>query len=140
MSKRGRRTSVSRNRYREYQTVAEHFFAAANDALELEYWTAAGLLIVHSAIAYTDALCIQQSGQKSSGENHEDAIALLDEVVAGGDEKAKAINQLRRIIEEKTRVSYLGDLYSPRTGRRPLEATQEISQLGGNSAESLALP
>jgi hypothetical protein len=80
--------------------------------LELEYWTAAGLLIVHSAIAYTDALCIQQSGQKSSGDNHEDAVALLDEVVAGGEEKTKAINQLRRIIEEKTKVSYLGDLYS----------------------------
>ena len=112
MAKRSRRTSVPRIRSRQYQSVAEHFFVAAKDSLELEYWTAAGLLIVHSAIAYTDALCIQQSGQKSSGDNHEDAVALLDEVVAGGEEKTKAINQLRRIIEEKTKVSYLGDLYS----------------------------
>jgi len=112
VARRGRRSSVPRNRYKQYQTVAEHFFAAANQALELEHWTAAGLLIVHSAIAYADALCIQQSGQKSSGENHEDAVALLDEVVAGGDEKTKAVNQLRRMIEEKTKVSYLGDLYS----------------------------
>ena len=33
--------------------------------------------------------------------------------MAGGDEKTKAVGQLRRIIEEKTKVSYLGDLYGP---------------------------
>ena len=104
MSKRGRRTSVSRNRYREYQTVAEHFFAAANDALELEYWTAAGLLIVHSAIAYTDALCVQQSGQKSSGENHEDAIALLDEESPAGTRKRR--RSINYVESSKRRLKY----------------------------------
>ncbi|MDP2886358.1 MAG: hypothetical protein Q8P51_15185 [Ignavibacteria bacterium] len=41
--------------------------------MELGYWTAAGVLIVHAAIAYADALCIRSAGEKSSGENHEDA-------------------------------------------------------------------
>jgi hypothetical protein len=109
---RSRRKPVSRNHFIQYQKVAEHFFVAAKDALELEYWTAAGVLIVHSAIAFVDALCVKQSGQRSSGENHEDAIALLEEVVAGGDEKERAVNQIRRIVEEKTKVSYLGDLYT----------------------------
>lgn len=85
--------------------------------MELGYWTAAGVLIVHSAIAYADALTIRLSGQKSAGEDHEDAVALIAEVVAGGEEKTKAVNQLRRIIEEKTRVSYLGDLYEPKETR-----------------------
>lgn len=113
MAKRRGRRPVDRSHSREYQRVATHFFEAAEASMDLEYWTAAGVLIVHSAIAYADALTIRISGQKSSGENHEDAVALLDEVVAGGNDKAKAVNQLRRIIEEKTRISYLGELYSP---------------------------
>lgn len=91
--------------------VAEHFFAAAGASRDLEYWTAAGVLIVHAAIAYTDALCVMLSGQKSAGEDHEDSITLLDSVVADDAQKQKALSQLRRIIEEKTRVSYLGELY-----------------------------
>lgn len=80
--------------------------------MELDYPTAAGVLIVHSAIAYADALCIMLSGQRSSGENHEEAIEILESVVADNLDKRTAMNQLKRIIEEKTRVSYLGELYS----------------------------
>ena len=69
MAKRRGRKAVERSRYREYMNVAEHFYGAAKDSMELEYWTAAGLLIVHSAIAFADALCIKLSGQKSAGEN-----------------------------------------------------------------------
>jgi hypothetical protein len=112
MAKRRGRKSVDRTQNLKYRKTAEHFYDAAKDLINLEDWTAAGVLIVHSAIAYTDALCIKQSGQKSVGENHEDAIALIEDVVAGGEEKLKAINQLRRIIEEKTKVSYLGELYT----------------------------
>ncbi len=80
--------------------------------MELEYWTAAGVLIVHSAIAFADALCIKLSGVRSASENHEDTVTLVESVVADREGKANAINQLRRIIEEKTKVSYLGELYS----------------------------
>lgn len=112
MSKRRGRKSIQYIRYKEFLKVAEHFYSAASDSMELEYWTAAGVLIVHSAIAYADALSIKISATKSAGEDHEDTIALLEEVVADNEEKSKAINQLRRIIEEKTRVSYLGELYT----------------------------
>lgn len=114
MAKRGRRSPVDRARYREYYSVAEHFFVAAKDSLDLGDWTAAGVLIVHAAIAYADALCIRSAGEKSSGENHEDALSLLDQVVPEGEEKANALNQLHRIIEQKTKVSYLGNLYTAR--------------------------
>ena len=112
MAKRRGRKSVSRHRFKEYENVAEHFYNAAQDSMSLEYWTAAGVLIVHSAIAFTDALCIKMSGVKSVGEDHEDAIILLESSITESKEKSKAINQLRRIIEEKTKVSYLGELYS----------------------------
>jgi hypothetical protein len=112
MADRRGRKSIARTKHKDYMKAAEHFYNAAKDSMELEYWTAAGVLIVHSSIAYTDALCIKQAGLKSVGENHEDAIALLESVVAGGEEKTKALNQLRRIIQEKTKVSYLGELYT----------------------------
>lgn len=112
MAKRRGRKSVDRSRYREYLNVAEHFYQAGKDSFELEYHTAAGVLVVHSAIAYADALCIKLSGQRSAGENHEDVIAILESVVADSDDKKKAIQQLRRIIEEKTLISYSGELYT----------------------------
>ncbi len=111
VERRGRK-SIPRLNFKKYLNVAEHFYQAAKDSLELDYWTASGVLIVHSAIAYSDALCIKLSGVKSIGENHEDAIALLESTVGYTAEKSSALNQFRRIIEEKTKVSYLGELYS----------------------------
>lgn len=104
--------NVNQNRYIDYQKVAVHFYQAAKDSLDLGYWTACGVLIIHSAIAFADAICIKLVGQRSVSDDHEEAIALLDSVISGSEEKNKALNQLRRLIEEKTKVSYLGELYS----------------------------
>ncbi|MEJ2617053.1 MAG: hypothetical protein P8Z35_19025 [Ignavibacteriaceae bacterium] len=112
MAKRRGRKSLARHRFKEYERVAEHFYNAAKDSNDLEYWTASGVLIVHSAIAFTDALCIKLAGVKSAGENHEDAITLLESITAETEERNRAINQFKRIIEEKTKVSYLGELYT----------------------------
>jgi len=112
MAERRGRKSIPRQNYKKYLDVAEHFYKAAKDSMELDYWTASGVLIVHSAIAFSDALSIKLSGLKSIGENHEDAVTLLESAVGDTDEKSKAMNQLRRIIEEKTKVSYLGELYT----------------------------
>lgn len=112
MAKRRGRKSIPRTQYIKYKNVAEHFYNAAKDSMQLGYWTAAGVIIVHSAIAFTDALCIKLAGVKSIGEDHEDAVTLLESSVTESEDKLKAINQLKRIIEEKTKVSYLGELYS----------------------------
>jgi hypothetical protein len=112
MTKRRGRKSLPRHRYKEFQSVADHFYNAAKDSMELDYWTAAGVLIVHSAIAYADSLCIKLAGVRSIGESHEDAVTLVENVVGETGEKSSAINQLRQIVEEKTKVSYLGELYS----------------------------
>ena len=128
MAKRRGRKSVSRARFIDYQSVADHFYLAAKDSLELEYFTASGVLIVHSAIAFADALCIKLSGVKSTGENHEDTITLVESVVADSSEKSKAINQLRRIIEEKTKVSYLGELYSSAQSKDMLKRLERFRE------------
>jgi len=112
MAEKSKKKSIARYRFKDYQKVAEQFYQAANDSRMFEYYTAAGVLIVHAAIAYADALCIKLSGVKSAGDKHEDAITLVESCVADSGDKVKALNQLSRIIEEKTRVSYLGELYT----------------------------
>lgn len=114
MARQGKRRSIERTRYHDYRTVAQHFHEAAEISIAMEYWTAAGVLIVHSAIALADALCIRSSGMRSAGVDHDDAVALLEAAVHDGEEKRRALIQFRRIIEEKSRVSYLGELYGPR--------------------------
>jgi HEPN domain-containing protein len=120
--------SIDRSRYREYQRVAEHFCDAAKDSVDLEYWTAAAVLIVHAAIAYADALCIKVAGQRSVGDSHEHVVALLEELVAGRDEKKQALHQLRFIIEEKTRVSYLGEMISPSQTKELLKRLERFRE------------
>jgi hypothetical protein len=103
---------VDRARSADYLTVAENFFKAAELAREFEYWNAAGLLIVHAAIAFADAICVKLGGVKSRGEDHHEAIALLDELTAVSQRQKGALNQFRKIIDHKTSVSYAGDVYS----------------------------
>jgi len=89
MAKRRGRKSLPHHRYKEFQGVAEHFYNAARDSMGLEYWTAVRqrrILIVHSAIAYTDSLCIKLAGVRSIGEDHEEAVTLVQNVVGETEE------------------------------------------------------
>lgn len=69
------------------------------------------MLIVHAAIAYADAVTIKVGGVKSQGEDHHETIALLTELLAPDEQGTRALNQLRRIIDQKTSVSYAGEVY-----------------------------
>lgn len=91
--------------------MAVQFLKAAGLASEHDYWNAAGLLIVHAAIAYADAVSIRLAGMKSTSENHHDAVQLLAEAAAREKDRDRALGHLRRIIEEKSRVSYGGEAF-----------------------------
>ncbi len=86
----------------------EQFFQAAGLAREFEYWNAAVLLYIHSAIALADAVAIVRRGQKSASEGHMDALALLEEALENVKGKNEATENMRRLIDEKTRVSHMG--------------------------------
>lgn len=105
------RIKVNRDKSLDYASVADNFTKGAELAREFEYWNAAGVLIVHAAIAYTDAITIKVAGVKNRGEDHAQAARLLEEVVALDENGRKALNKLRRLIEEKTLVSYSGKNY-----------------------------
>lgn len=103
---------MDRHRSRDYLRVADNFFQGAEVAREFEYWNAAGVLIIHAAIAYGDAITIKVAGMKSRGEDHRDLVNLMEEVVALDAQGKAAVNQLRRLIDEKNLVSYSGEVYT----------------------------
>ena len=81
------RKTVDASKSRNYKIVADNFFNGAELAKEFEYWNAAGVLIVHSAIALADAVTIKAGAVKCQGENHYEIITLLDELIAQSGEK-----------------------------------------------------
>lgn len=109
--RRQRRTSLPKSKSADYERVAESFYNGAELAKEFEYWNAAGVLIVHAAIAHTDAITILYGGVKSKGEDHAEAARVLREVVPLGPAGERAIRHFERIIHEKNRVSYSGEIY-----------------------------
>ena len=76
------------------------------------------MLLVHAAIALTDALTIKVGGVKSAGEDHMLAADLLETVLAVDAEAKRAIGHLRALIQEKTLVSYSGEIYRHEDVRR----------------------
>ncbi|MCF8241913.1 MAG: hypothetical protein K9J16_11040 [Melioribacteraceae bacterium] len=109
---RGAKTvTVERHRAKDYKVVADNFYNGAKVAAEFEYWNAAGVLIVHAAIAYGDAVTIKYGGVKSKGEDHQQLVNLIEDKVAYSEERKKAILQLNKIIAHKNSVSYSGDIY-----------------------------
>ena len=103
---------MPRSKYHDYVKVADNFYSGAEVAKAYDYWNAAGVLIIHSAIAYTDALTIKIGGVKSQGEDHMAAVDLVREVVALDKGGNTALHHLWRMIQEKNVVSYHGEIYA----------------------------
>ena len=104
--------SVEKHKSKDFVTVSRNFLNGAEVAAEYEYWNAAGVLIVHSAIAFSDAITVKYGKVKSKSEDHQDVINLINTLAAETDEKKKAMLQLSKIISHKNLVSYSGDVYS----------------------------
>jgi hypothetical protein len=62
MPRKSKRKSVDRSKSNSYKIVADNFIQGAEVAREFEYWNAAEVLIVHAAIALSDALAIKMVG------------------------------------------------------------------------------
>ena len=111
MTRETKVSNVEKREFVKYKSIADGFYEAAKEELNSKRWNAAGLLIVHSAIGYADAVAIKESGQKSSSENHQDAVKLLEKVVKHTENRSSALNQLERLIGHKTTVAYSGEQY-----------------------------
>jgi hypothetical protein len=102
---------MPRSKNADFTRVADTFHKGAEAAKEFEYWNAAGVLIIHAAIAYTDAITVKVGGVKSAGDDHMAAVDLLREVVNLDEKGEQAAKHLARMIEQKNLVSYSGEIY-----------------------------
>lgn len=100
------------NKYLDFQKISKDFSKGSKAAYTFEYFNAAGVLIIHAAIALADAVTIKLSSRKCSGESHYDILDLLKQVTPISQSKKKAIDQFEKLIDHKNKVSYLGDIYN----------------------------
>jgi hypothetical protein len=110
--RRGTRKRVDRSDWTGYLTAAEENYASACAIQASRKYRAAGILLVHAAIALTDALTIRLGGVKSTGEHHQEAVDLIRELLPHASGLGAALRHLEAIIHEKNRVSYTGDAYT----------------------------
>ena len=80
---------IDPSRSLDFRKVAENFYEGARLASEYKYYNAAGVLIVHAAIAYSDAISIKNKSVKIHGENHYEIISLLNDIIPHSEEKKK---------------------------------------------------
>ncbi len=112
MVKKSKRKQVDKVMFAKFLQVSKNFEEGAQVADEFEYYNAAGVLIIHAAIALGDALTIKAGGVKCIGENHYEIISLIKDFIPGDEKRTKALNQLEAIISHKNSISYSGDIYT----------------------------
>jgi HEPN domain-containing protein len=110
MSSRSRdrgRTQVCGNREAQAKLRrAEQFMEVARlikDEPDPDWASAAAALAVLAGISASDAACCKALGQRSRGQDHHDAEALLELIEPGG---KNAANAMRRLINLKDEAHY----------------------------------
>jgi len=112
MMKRLIRKSVPRDQWHQYYMVAGENYKGALNNYENELWTPAAILFIHTVIAYTDALTIKAGAVKSSGDDHLQVVSLVKQLIFITDEDQRALTRLMKILGEKSKVAYGGQVYS----------------------------
>ncbi len=111
MAKKVSRKEIDSSNYINFLKVSENFFEGAKLASDFEYFNAAGVLIVHAAIALADSVTIRFSSSKCSGDNHYEIIKLLKETSPVTSQTKSALIHFEKIIDHKNAVSYQGTIY-----------------------------
>lgn len=115
MVRRSQYRSVPKHRAPQYEKVAEALYRSAEDLHTLageggRYGNAIGVLAVHAAIAWTDALTIRHRAKKHTGSDHSKAADFLLESL-----RHRVPSDIRKklaaILQTKEEVSYQGEYY-----------------------------
>lgn len=111
MARKVSRKEIDSTRYLDFLKVSRNFAEGAIIASEYEYYNAAGVLIIHAAIALADAITIRFASVKCSGENHYEVVKLISETAPRNSQTKSAINHFEKLIDHKNAVSYHGEVY-----------------------------
>ncbi len=112
MVRKATRKRVERSDWAGFLAAAEENYASACAVQASRKYRAAGILLVHAAIALTDALTVRAGGVKSTGEHHLEAVDLVRDLLPNATGLGPALRHLEAIIHEKNRVSYTGDPFT----------------------------
>ncbi len=94
-------------RVREYIQRATDFSSGMKLlSNEPGYWNSAGLLAIHSAISYSDALRTGLGDTTLSHRDHSQAADLLEEKLPSWFDKSKGIKQFRKLLSKKSDLEY----------------------------------
>ena len=137
MVHKSNRISMNKSLASNFIQVSNNFNEGANVAFEYEYYNAAGVLIVHAAIALADALTIKLGGVKCKGENHNEILGLLKDLSPAGTQRNNALNQLEAIISHKNAVSYSGSIYDKKDIEKLLKHFDRFSNWSLSVFDSL---
>ena len=72
----------------------------AGEGSDVEYSSAAAALAVLAGIAASDAACCKALGRRSRGQDHRQAVELVEQVEPGGEEAGKALRRLLALKDE----------------------------------------
>jgi hypothetical protein len=106
------RKRVDRSDWTGFLAAAEENYASACAVQASRKYRAAGILLVHAAIAIADALTVRAGGVKSTGEHHQETVDLVRELLPNAVGLGPALRHLETIIHEKGRASYTGDPFT----------------------------
>jgi hypothetical protein len=111
----GRTRQMDRSQAVKYLRVARALHSTAGDLNQLategdSYGNAMAIVAIHAAIAYADALSIAFRELKSVDGDHSMAVDTLRHAIGHRADEAQ-VRRLRRIIDQKSAVSYQGEYY-----------------------------
>jgi hypothetical protein len=131
MVRRGSAKDVDPSQSEKYRRVGASLLASAR-ALEAvavpgdPYGNAIGVVAVHAAIAYNDALTIAYRGLKSTEGDHRKAADVLQRAL-GHRARAEEVDRLRSILTLKDRISYAGQFYTLDEARTLLRSAEAFA-------------
>ena len=110
-ARRKRTERADADKYLQVGRSLRRTAADLNDLGESAYGNALGILCIHSAIAYTDAVTIRAKGLRAA-DQHGRAADLLAELFPANAATTRAVRSLRILLSRKDDVEYSGSYYS----------------------------
>lgn len=115
---------VDKYKHAGFLRKADSFYRAMKTAESNDDWNAASLNAIHCAISSSDAVTAYVLGERSAGQKHEDAAALLQKT--GLPEAHDKARQFLDIVQLKTLIEYEPEEPSENQARQITKQTERF--------------
>ncbi len=130
MARGGGRMSVDRSQAVRYRTVGSSLLRSAQALATVAesadpFGNALGIIGIHAAIAYSDALSIAYGGIRSAQGDHGRAVDVFREAL-GPSADPDIVRDLTAILAEKDQISYQGEYYTIEEARHLVQRVERF--------------